>query len=569
MLALRIEFLTGRCVATAYNDREEPEWPPHPARILSALVSTWADADAPSAIERAALDWLAAAPAPALAASEAPARVPVPFFVPVNDINVVQDPTAARDKVAEMEAAVRDARAARERAASGGDGRAIRKTTRDVDSAEKRLAAARTLLSSKLDAAAHPDPEPTAEDHARARAVMPDTRLRQLRYFPSVTPVDPVVHVIWPDDPPAEHRSALDTLAKRVVRVGHSASLVACTVHDTAPEPSFVPHDDGTVVLRVPAAGQVTRLEDEWARHREVEPRVLPCRFQRYSIGRESRHPNVPQVVLGDEWIVFRRTGGARLDSTQAVALASAFRRAVIHHADGDLPESVSGHGPDGRPSQVPHAAWVPLPFVGSEHADGSILGLAIALPREVASGDRKKLLRALARWEGERRLELGALDVEAPQLELQLGRSGVLVVERVSWGDPPLHNLRPETWCRASRAWISATPVALDRNPGDLHAKSVGARAAAHVAAEASVSEACERIGLPRPAIATVLPSVPMPGGAKARNFPPFPSDPRKVQRVKAHALLRFEVPVRGPVIIGAGRYLGLGLFRPVDEVS
>ena len=32
MLALRIELLTGRYVATAYDDRNTAEWPPHPAR---------------------------------------------------------------------------------------------------------------------------------------------------------------------------------------------------------------------------------------------------------------------------------------------------------------------------------------------------------------------------------------------------------------------------------------------------------------------------------------------------------------------------------------------------------
>ena len=32
-------------------------------------------------------------------------------------------------------------------------------------------------------------------------------------------------------------------------------------------------------------------------------------------------------------------------------------------------------------------------------------------------------------------------------------------------------------------------------------------------------------------------------------------------------HATLRFPVPVRGPVLLGAGRYFGLGLMRPVVE--
>ena len=39
MLAIEFELLTGRYAATAHNDRSRAEWPPHPARIFSALVA--------------------------------------------------------------------------------------------------------------------------------------------------------------------------------------------------------------------------------------------------------------------------------------------------------------------------------------------------------------------------------------------------------------------------------------------------------------------------------------------------------------------------------------------------
>ena len=56
MFALAVEFLTGRYVATAFNDRERAEWPPHPARVFSALVATHFEEPEPPA--RAALEWL-------------------------------------------------------------------------------------------------------------------------------------------------------------------------------------------------------------------------------------------------------------------------------------------------------------------------------------------------------------------------------------------------------------------------------------------------------------------------------------------------------------------------------
>ena len=55
---IEVNFLTGRFVATCHNDRRQPEWPPHPARLYSALVAAWADADKPNPSERAALEWL-------------------------------------------------------------------------------------------------------------------------------------------------------------------------------------------------------------------------------------------------------------------------------------------------------------------------------------------------------------------------------------------------------------------------------------------------------------------------------------------------------------------------------
>ena len=62
--------------------------------------------------------------------------------------------------------------------------------------------------------------------------------------------------------------------------------------------------------------------------------------------------------------------------------LADKLRNAVVRHCPQPVPEWVSGHTADGRPSQKPHLAFLPLPFVGSEHADGHLLGLSMAIPK-------------------------------------------------------------------------------------------------------------------------------------------------------------------------------------------
>jgi len=38
-------------------------------------------------------------------------------------------------------------------------------------------------------------------------------------------------------------------------------------------------------------------------------------------------------------------------------------------------------------------------------------------------------------------------------------------------------------------------------------------------------------------------------------------------VRRQLLHASVVFEHPVAGPLVLGAGRFLGLGLMRPVPE--
>src|SRR4051794_35922119 len=97
MLALRVDFLTGRYVATAYNDRQQAEWPPHPARLFAALVA--AHADEPRADEAAALDSLAVLGPPELIASDAAQRDVVSVFVPVNDTTLLPDVDKERAQV--------------------------------------------------------------------------------------------------------------------------------------------------------------------------------------------------------------------------------------------------------------------------------------------------------------------------------------------------------------------------------------------------------------------------------------------------------------------------------------
>lgn len=561
MFAFRVEYLTGRAVSSRYNDRRVAEWPPHPGRLYAALVAAWAEAESPDDGERDALDWLAEQPPPALYATEASHRgvrrrgpgdwvTPVTHYVPVNDVSVVGEPVRQRDRLEAAEAALAAATEPRARARAQRD---FEKAASALEAAIRDSVAAPAAVSKSL--------------VAQGASVLPEHRKRQARTFPSVSPVEPVVWMRWDVPLPEAHRAALAALAGRVARLGHSSSLVACSLTDTAPPPNLVPDPDGPEVLRVPGPGQRARLEEAHARHLGMEPRVTRLRFARYAVPREVAATKGPLSVLAGDWIVLRRVGGPRLPATAGVAVARAVRAALMAHADQPVHELISGHAPDGTRSRLPHLAIVPLPDVGHPHADGALLGVALVIPGGADPGGRRAALRALGRWEEHQRGAAGHEEADAPPLPVRLGASGVLELERVVWGEPPRHGLRANTWSGPARVWVSVTPVALDRNPGALDHRNPDRAAAAWAEAEAALVAACGRLGLPAPVrvVGSLAPQ--LPGSMPARAFPPFPPDVARLRRVKVHARLEFAEPVGGPLLLGAGRFFGLGLFRPLRE--
>lgn len=573
MLALRLDYLTGRAIATAYNDRGGAEWPPHPARVFSALVATWAEQDlleSPEAdAERAALEWLEQQEPPALAFEEGCARTVMTHFVPVNDATLLP---SRLDSLASKRDEARTALAA---AAEAEHAALEGKRTQAAKLIGKAQAALLKIETQYQEActAAFAAGASSADERRRSSALLPEARGRQPRTFPSLALSDPVVHLCWPCEVDPAYQPALDRLAARLVRVGHSSSFVHARWVMQAPEPSWIPHERGELLLRVVGPGQFVRLADEHRRHRGVEPRVLPFRAQRYcAVG------DMPAAISDDarhfddrDWIILKRIGGPSLPLTRTVELATAVRGALMRHADQPVAELISGHVPDGQPSRSPHLAILPLAHVGHRHADGAIKGVALLLPRVLGDVGRRPVLRALGRWEEQARRESGEADEDAPTLKLGLGVGLVLEMQRQVWGDPGLAALREVTWCGYAPAieWISVTPVALDRNPGDLRHADAGKREAAFRAAAESIAIACANVGLPQPEAVTILPSGTWPGGFKAAQFPAYPLEPGKLRRVKVHARILFARAMKGPVVLGAGRFQGLGLFRPVTQAS
>lgn len=499
MLAIRIEFLTGVYMATRHDDpsRSEPEWPPHPDRLFSALVAAAAEptgddvARIPDA-EARALRWLS-------------------------------DPTRGLPQLAVSEARKRSAP--------------------DVYMPENP----------------HPDDIPkgsleTGDEKTRRkkrnalRGLVPVFRGKKPIPIPAVIPDEPAAYFIWPDAEPGEHAEVLRGICKKVTYLGRSRSLVRLRMVDDPPVATHVPDPLGDVPLRVPGAGRLTYLIEK---HKRDGGKPEPCPTQRYRrLDHERSLPDHSRSLFDRCWVFQPRAGDPALPSTAAVNVTRALRRALITCIGEDqvrkglaprVPDAVHGHG------RHPHCAYVALPFVHprQRHADGTIKGVAMLLPRDIADD---------------------ALFAVAGGLKL-LQQSGLTVpgigkwrINEVSADDPPNASVDARTWTKPSAAWATATPVVFGHFPKP---KNGG---------EAQVIlDSLQMIGIDPDYVLELAVDrhSPLHGSPPSWYFKSAllsgGSDRQSVWI--RHVTIRFDRPVRGPIVLGRMRYFGLGLMKPVDE--
>jgi len=236
---------------------------------------------------------------------------------------------------------------------------------------------------------------------------------------------------------------------------------------------------------------------------------------------------------------------------TATLSVARALRGALLVHGPQPPPTLLSGHDEGGGVTAAPHAAFLALP---APRRETELRHLAIALPGDDALSSG---------MHAETGLVAGALEAWAAasggDLRLRAGWAGAHTLHPA--GREPV----PAPWSLRSRRWRTVTPVALDRHPRHLNHSDPTRRAAAAARVVESLATACRRVGLPSPARVRWTRRA---GGAAvaAWAFPPFPGKGRGTARVMVHADITFDTPVRGPIVLGAGRHFGLGLCRPIS---
>jgi CRISPR-associated protein Csb2 len=398
---------------------------------------------------------------------------------------------------------------------------------------------------------------PPNDDAPGSITILPDRRRRQERRFAACVPQDPVVRWLWPELPDPAILDALTALAHDTSYLGHSASLVRCTLRRDPPEAG------AQAARRAPYPGRLAELERAFrAGQRPAPGASLPRR--------PPLAPTLPASVFGSEWIIFAHADGLRPDAVASALACKALLKAIqAGYGPGRAPAWVSGHKPDGAPLTSPHLAALPLLDAGWEWSRGRLMGLALVLPRELEArltatrdpANPADEAAALAEEYGFFRA-LAAIN--------QGGQESLEIVLRLPGGQewrlrrepqPEAQSLRPQRYLAAARFWGSVTPIALDRHP-----KKAGE-------AEALVAEACARIGLPKPRRVVLAAHSAIRGAPSVRPGRHAPAwtgwrlPPSLASRRLTHAVLGFAEQVAGPVVLGAGRFTGLGLCLPLRE--
>jgi CRISPR-associated protein Csb2 len=362
------------------------------------------------------------------------------------------------------------------------------------------------------------------------------------------------VRFVWRNAAPEEETmAALNALAADTPYVGHSASLTRCSFHiGDAPERTLP-------ARRRVYEGRLKELETAFSARPPRRP--SPRASARTEAAAEAA---TARSVFSDRWLVLEHVGGDMPDLRAAPLVAKALRSALMsgYKTDGReaaIPPEVSGHTADGAPLAKPHLAIAPLAFLGAQFADGHVYGFALILPGNgtlLAEEQFQGAIRTIAPWndkEGRRELK-----IKCDGFDLMFTPSP----------ESARRSLDPRPYVATARTRATATPVVLDR-----HLKAKG-NAEREEEIRALIQLACRNVGLPEPDPERIVPGK----HSALQGAPPaYPSggSPRWMRwrlpgslasRQLTHAVIQFDTPVRGPVLLGAGRFAGLGLCRALD---
>ena len=219
-----------------------------------------------------------------------------------------------------------------------------------------------------------------------------------------------------------------------------------------------------------------------------------------------------------------------------------------------DIEGYVCGHGNDGAPPPKQRLTYLALPSIGHRHSDGFIRNLAIA---EAVGGDGRRLGDLTERLFGR-------------QLIDQDGQSRATLM--------PIDESDKVTWRyhRQDRLiWASVTPVVFPgfNSTGTRNLQQIRVAPSTPISTLSGAARKTHKLILKMLAVADI--PVHLIREIRLQKAPLWPNLPdvykfevhRYLQdRPRFHARLSFKHPVHGPITLGAGRFVGLGVFAAVQ---
>lgn len=359
-----------------------------------------------------------------------------------------------------------------------------------------------------------------------------------------VAPRRRVVRFVYDLECDSQDLAALRYRAARIGYLGCSDSPVRVMVSEGAPstDPTlaeFTPDKQGSLGINTHTAGDVAR----WDRLFDESRRRGVPRVQYHSLRHRTlyRLPGVDPEPKEDSgrvvgWLRFDRA----LSGRRVVVVAHRLKDAVMSqygriHGNTTVPEVLHGHR---RGSGFDLVRFLPLPNVGHVYSDGRIHGAAVWLPPGIGPAEQARIRRAVLAVD---RIRVGATRVSVESWDDHPGRD--------LWATNPFRWRHHPSQPFERQYWASVFPVLLERHgPVTLDVLN-------RMAANAGLPPVTHHLESRVPFISGGIQLAPSETVRRGHSQ----------HRPYAHFLVRFSESVVGPVVIGAGRSHGLGLFAPM----
>ncbi len=481
------------------------EWPPSPFRLFQALVAAATRGARLPEEDRQALEWLEALPPPRLATPRGKPAREIVSYVPNNDLDAVGGNPDLVEKI-----------------------RAAKRTRPILLQDAPRFLYVWTF-------------ETEGGVHVPSQRLM--RLVRRLHQFGRG------VDMAWA-------RAAVLTPAEAEARLREHVGVL----HE--------PCHGGGKLLQVPVRGSLQSLT---LRHEAFRQRLQVARQGRKKLLAFRQPPKPTNARIGyrcpparllfeirhqeapEKFAVVLPTQAAELVKTLRDAAAARLQQAGLSSAV--VERYLVGRGADARDKRL-RVQIIPLPSIGHEHAGGGIRRVLVQIPPDcpLRVEDVAWAFTGLA-WDEE-------VDAESGEI-----RGGKMLVrsedERMlhHYGVPRLDNTASAS--KDARHWRTVTPAVL---PALRGGRKGGERQQREAHVVKAVRTALRHAGVRNRPLRIRVQREPFDRNAeRADAYRPDRFDPRQLW----HVAIDFEESVQGSLVLGNGRYLGLGIMAPDDAAG